>query len=124
MEFTASQQEQIRSAKAAGEPRVNLTLTPEQSREWRAEADRELAGKDDNIAYYRKLEAACAQPGFLGDLRRAIKSARRPFADVASKAGLEPKVLADFSIGDAELSPVQIDRLVDVLQLRLMKTIS
>jgi hypothetical protein len=124
VELTPSQREQIRNAKAAGEPRLSLKLTPEQTREWRTEADRELAGKDENILYYRKLEAASAQQGFLGDLRRAIKSAKRPFVDLASEAGVEPQVLADFSIGEAELSPSQIDRLVDALKLRLMRTIS
>lgn len=124
MDLTPTQQEQIRNAKAAGEPRVNLQLTPEQLRQWRSEADRELAGKDENIAYYRKLEAASAQPGFLGDLRRAIKSSRRPFAELASEVGVAGQVLADFSIGDAELSPLEIERLVNTLELRLMRTIS
>ncbi len=78
MELTPEQKEQVRQAKAAGERRVTLRFTPEQREEWQAAVQQELAGKEENLAHFRKLKAAAERPGFFGDVRRAMACSRRP----------------------------------------------
>ncbi len=124
MELTAEQKEQVRQAKAAGERRVTLCFTPEQRRQWQAAVQEELAGKEENIAHFRKRKAATEQPGFFGDVRRAIAASRRPVHELADQIGVEPRLLSDFCAGDAELPPVALDRLLEILGLRLMQEIA
>ena len=72
MQLTPEQQQQVLQAKANGEKRVNIQFTPEQRADWAAVVQEEIAGKEENIAHFRKLHAAALQPGFFGDIRRAI----------------------------------------------------
>jgi hypothetical protein len=76
-QLTPQRQEQVRQAKAASERRMHLRFTPEQGNEWRVAIEEELAGKEENIAHLRKIRAAAEQPGFFGDLRRAVLASRR-----------------------------------------------
>jgi len=86
MQLTPEQQEQVRQAKAAGQRRVHLRFTPEQRNAWQAAVEEELAAKDENIAHLRKVRAAAEQPGFFGDLRRAIVLSRRPAGELANRS--------------------------------------
>jgi hypothetical protein len=124
MELTPEQKEQVRQAKAAGERRVTLCFTPEQKKHWQAAVQEELAGKEENIAHYRKRKAAAEHPGFFGDVRRAIAASRRAIHELADEIGVEPRLLSDFCAGDTELPPVALDRLLETLRLRLMQEIA
>lgn len=123
MQLTPDQQQQIQQAKAAGSQRVTLRFFPQQKDEWRAIVRQELAGKDENVAHLRKIQAAAEQPGFFGDVRRAIALSRRPIDELASEIGVEPRLLSDFRAGDAEMPSAALDRLIEVLGLRLMQEI-
>ena len=123
MQLTPEQQDQVQQAKAAGEKRVHLCPTAEQKDEWRAAVEEELAGKDENIAHIRKIRAAAEQPGFFGDVRRAIILSRRPMAELAKEIDVDLLLFSDFRAGEAELPAATLDRLLEVLGLRLMQEI-
>jgi hypothetical protein len=123
MELTSTQQEQLQRAKQLGERRVFVQLTAEQKSAWRSAAEQEFAGKDDNVAQLRKIVAAAEQPGFFGDVRRSILLSRRPIGELADAIGVDPRLLSDFRAGEVELPAAAIDRLVEVLGLRLMQVI-
>ena len=123
MQLTREQQLQVADAKARGERRVMMSFTAAQEQEWQDAVALELAGKDENIAHFHKIEAAARQPGLFGDVRRAISSSRRPLNELAEATGINPRCLSDFRAGDSELSSAQLDRLVETLGLRLMQEI-
>jgi hypothetical protein len=123
MQLTPEQQELVRQARGRGERRVFLQFTPEQRQAWRQVVDQEMAGKEENIAHFRKIKAAAEQPGFFGDVRRAILLSRPSINQLAADIGVEPSVLSDFQAGDAELPAAALDRLIDRLGLRLMQEI-
>lgn len=123
MQLTPEQQDQLQQAKAAGEKRVHLHLTAEQRNEWRAAAEEELACRDENIAHIRKIKAAAEQPGFFGDVRRAVSLSQCPMAELAKDIDVDPRLLSDFCAGEAELPATVLDRLLEALGLRLMQEI-
>jgi len=123
MQLTPEQQEQVRNARAAGDQRATLRFTAEQRDEWKAAVEEELAGKEANIAHLRKVQAACEQAGFFGDVRRATALSRRPIDELAGEIGVAPHLLSDFRAGDAELPPTALERLISTLGLRLMQEI-
>lgn len=123
MQLTPEQQEQVRSARAAGDKRVTLRFTTQQRNEWEAAVEEELAGKEANVAHLRKVKAACEQPGFFGDVHRAIALSRRPIDELAGEIGVDPRLLSDFRADDAELPPTALERLINTLGLRLMQEI-
>jgi hypothetical protein len=123
MQLTPEQKEQLRSAKERGERRVYMEFTPEQRKEYREAVAREMAGKDANIAHCRKIKAAAEQPGFFGDIRRAILLSRPSIHHLATAIGVDWRVLSDFQAGEAELPAAALDRLLDILGLRLMQEI-
>ena len=123
MQLTPEQQDQLQQAKAAGETRAHLHFTAEQRNEWRATVEEELAGKDENIAHIGKVRAAAGQPGFFGDVRRAIILSRRPMTELAKHIGVAPLLFSDFRAGEAELPAAALDRLLEALGLRLMQEI-
>jgi hypothetical protein len=85
--------------------------------------DQEMAGKEANIAHIRKIKLAAEQPGFFGDVRRAILLSRPSISKLAADIGVEPRVLSDFQADDAELPAAALDRLIAALGLRLMQEI-
>ncbi len=123
MQLTPEQQEQVEQAKAAGEKRVTVRFSAEQKAEWQEAVRQELDGKDENIAQWRKIKAAAEQPGFFGDVRRAIVLSERPTNELAKAIGVEARLLSDFRAGEAELPAAALDRLLDLLGLRLMQDI-
>ena len=123
MELTPEQRERIRQAKAAGERRAILSFTPQQKAEWETAVAQEMAGKEENIARFRKIKVAAEQRGFFGDVRRAIALSRRPGHELAAEIGVDAVLLSDFRAGDAELPSAVLDRLIETLGLRLMQEI-
>jgi hypothetical protein len=123
MEFTPQQKEHIRDAKQRGEQRIYTQLTPDQKKAYQEAVALEMAGKDANIARVQKLKAAAEQPGFLGDIRRAILVSRPSIPKLAAEISVDERLLSDFQIGDAELPAAALDRLLEKLGLRLMQEI-
>jgi hypothetical protein len=123
MQLTPEQERQLQAAKAAGQKRVDLRLTAEQRSQWRAAVEEELAGKEENIAHFRKIRTAAEQPGFFGDVRRAIVLSGRPVAELAKEIGVHPRLFSDFRAGEADLPAAALDRLIEALGLRLMQEI-
>jgi hypothetical protein len=123
MKLTLEQQEQVQQAKARGERRITLAFTPEQRKEWRQLVDLEIEGKEKNIERVRKIKAAAEQPGFFGDVRRAILLSRPSIPDLATSIGVDWLLLSDFQAGDADLPAIALDRLMESLGLRLMQEI-
>jgi hypothetical protein len=123
MQLTPEQREQIQQAKARGERRINIDFTPEQKVEWKNAAEEEWANREETIAHYHKIQNAAEQPGFFGDIRRAVQLSRRPLNDLAPQIGVDPAFLSDFLAADVELPASALDRLVGVLGLRLMQEI-
>jgi hypothetical protein len=123
MRLTPEQQEQVRQARAGGEQRASVRFTAAQRNAWREAVEQELAGKSENVAHFRKIKAAAEQPGFFGDVRRAIILSRGSIGELAAAIGVEPQVLSDFRAGDAELPAAALDRLIQALGLRLMQDI-
>jgi hypothetical protein len=123
MKLTPEQRTAVERAKVAGEPRVFVDLTPEQ----RAEAERTVAaaeaGIPENIKYLRKLRDAEREPGFSGDLRRAIAATRKSPEEVAAEAGLDEQLIDRFCCGEAILPSDVIDKLVEHLGLQLTQPI-
>jgi hypothetical protein len=123
VQLTPEQEELVRQARTNGERRVFMQFTPEQRQAWRQAVEQEMAGKEENIAHFRKIKTAAEQPGFFGDVRRAILLSRPSIVKLASDIGVEPRVLSDFQAGDAELPAAALDRLIETLGLRLMQEI-
>ena len=123
MQLTPEQKEQMRQAKARGERRVYMEFTPEQRREYQELVALEMAGNEANIARARKIKAAAEQPGFFGDIRRAILLSRPSIPDLATAIGVDRQILSDFHAGEAELPAAALDRLLERLGLRLMQEI-
>ena len=123
MQLTPEQQDEVRKAKAVGDNRVTIGFTAQQKDQWEAAVQEELAGKEENIAHLRKIQAAAEQPGFFGDLRRAIAASRRSVDELSAGIGVDQRLLSDFRAGDAELPAAALERLVDTLGLRLMQEI-
>jgi len=123
MQLTPEQQDEVRKAKAAGDSRVTIDFTAQQKNQWEAAVQEELAGKEENVVHLRKIQAAAEQPGFFGDLRRAIAASRRSVDELAAEIGVDQRLLSDFRAGDTELPATALERLVDTLGLRLMQEI-
>ena len=123
MQLTPEQQEQVENAKAAGEKRVTVRFTAEQQAQWQESVRQELEGKEENIVHGRKIKAAAEQPGLFGDVRRAIVLSGRPVDELAKEIGVAVRLLSDFRAGESDLPAPALDRLLDILGLRLMQEI-
>ena len=123
MPLTREQQDEVNKARAAGDKRATISFTAQQKDQWEAAVQEELACKEENIAHLRKIQAAAKQPGFFGDLRRAIAASSRSVGELAVGIGVEQRLLSDFRAGEAELPAAALERLVDTLGLRLMQEI-
>lgn len=103
--------------------RVRIEFTPEQRAEYAQAVAEEEASVAPNRERFQKRQQAAREPGFSGDLRRAINAARRPSRELAAQLGIDVQLLEDFRCGDATLPTDVVDRLVGVLRLRLMAEI-
>jgi ribosome-binding protein aMBF1 (putative translation factor) len=94
-------------------------LSPDEAagyRQLRARIDSE---KDEIFARRDAQELAEQEPGFSGDLRRAITAAQTPSHDLADQLGIDVLLLEEFRAGNATLPSDVISRLVAILGLRL-----
>jgi ribosome-binding protein aMBF1 (putative translation factor) len=123
MRLTPEQQAQAEQARQEGRRSVHLTLTDEQRADQQKRIAEEEGMRQENIAAYRRRRQAEAEPGFSGDLRRAILAARRRPDELAAAAGISVELLEDFREGSADLPLDVVDKLVGVLGLRLMAEI-
>lgn len=98
---------------------VWIEFTPEQLEEWRQLVSEVEAGRDQDIAHVRAIEAAAREPGFSGDLRRAIMAARIPSHQFADRIGIPITEFEEFRAGQHVLTSDVIERLIDVLGLKL-----
>jgi hypothetical protein len=103
--------------------RIHTKWTPEQRADYFRRVALEEAGREENLAYLNKLETAADEPGFSGDLRRAIAASLKPPEDLATEIGLDGDLLNQFCCGEAALPSTAIDRLVERLGLQLMATL-
>lgn len=121
MKLTDEQRAEIeRQRRESPGERIVIEETPEQAAEYRRAVAEEEAGRAANIAYCRKLDAAAAEPGFAGDLRRAIKAAKRDPRALADDLNISVELLEDFLAGDATLPSDVVDRVATVLGLKLV----
>ncbi len=125
IEWTAEQLAEIERQKAAHPPdrRLNIEFTPEQREAWRQAVAEEEANKEATIAHHRRIMAAAAEPGFLGDLRRAINASGPRAITLPKEIGVDARLLDNFRADEAELPADALARLVDALGLRLMQEI-
>jgi hypothetical protein len=123
MPLTPEQHEQVREAKARGARRVTVTFTAEQRKAWKQTVEEEQVGKVENLAMFRKIVAAAEQPGFFGDLRRAILLSRRSPAELSAAIGVDDQQLSGFRAGAGDLPAASMDRLIETLGLRLVQEI-
>ena len=123
MQLTPEQQEDVLRAKARDERRVMIRFTPGQKQAWLHAVEQELAAKGENIGRFHKFKAAAEQPGFLGDVRRAIAQSRRTTAELSAAIEVDSNIFSDFRAGEAELPCASLERLVEALGLRLMQEI-
>jgi hypothetical protein len=123
MQYSGDQMSQINEAKSVGQDHILLQLTEAQKQEYQKTVEQEAATQGDNISHFRKIKLAAEQPGFFGDIRRAMVIARRPIDDLANEIGVSPQLLSSFRTGDADLPATALDLLVAALRLRLMQEI-
>jgi hypothetical protein len=122
-QLTPEQRAEVDRRRAAGLRSTTIEPTPEQRAEIRKMIEIEEAGIPANIAYMRALDAARAEPGFSGDLRRAILATKKPPQTVAEEAGVDPGLVDRFCCAEACLPNEAIDRLVQHLHLQLVQAI-
>jgi hypothetical protein len=123
MQLTPEQAELVRNAKACGEKSIDLPFTPEQRGEWERAVAAEESTRDQNILHFNKVIKATKQPGFFGDIRRAVQHSLRPANEIAKEIGIDDRVFSDFLAAEIELPASALDRLVELLGLRLMQEI-
>lgn len=76
------------------------------------------------IEQVHRLMAAGDEPGFCGDVRRAIHSSGIQLEKIAAAAGINVFALCDFLEGTAELSSTQLAAVVQLLGLQLVRPLS
>jgi hypothetical protein len=117
--LTPEQQAAMARLKTGGHRRIMLDETPEQ----RAVTEQVIAAEEAaipaNLEYMKVLDTAAEEPGFSGDLRRAIRATKKSLRTVATEAGLDPELIDRFCRAEAILPGDVIDRLVTHLHLRL-----
>jgi hypothetical protein len=124
VQLTPEQRAELeRQRQANPKGRVRIDLTPEQRAEYAQAVAEEEASIAANRERFQKRQQAAQEPGFSGDLRRAINAARRPSLELAAQLGIDVQLLEDFRCGDGTLPTDVVGRLVDVLHLRLMAEI-
>ena len=120
MQLTAEQRADIARQRREnpGTRHVTITPTPEQAEQHRRAVQEEEGARDANSAHAQKLFAALEEPGFSGDLRRAIVASRKEPDNLARELSVAPALLHEFLDGDASLPTAVVDRLVELLGLK------
>lgn len=94
-------------------------LTSDEAARYRQLRAQIKAEKTSIFARRDAQEQAEREPGFSGDLRRAITAARRPSHELAAELGIDVHLLEEFRTGEATLPSDVVNRLVEALGLRL-----
>jgi hypothetical protein len=102
---------------------VTVQFTPKQRDAWREMVKCESSGSEESIAQFRRIKAAADQPGFFGDVRRAVLLSGRSVSDLAASIGVDPQQFVLFQSAEAELPAPAVDRLLETLGLRVMQVI-
>ncbi len=124
MKLTPEQQAEIERQRGEDpDARQHVELTPQQREQRRKAVAEEEAGRPANVAAHHARQAAAKEPGLSGDLRRAINASGRRPEELAAAAGIDLHLLSDFRAGTAVLPSDAVDRLAEVLGLRLMAEI-
>lgn len=103
---------------------IHIELTPEQRNEYQRLAKAVDAGQESDRAHVRAIEAAAREPGFSGDLRRAIMGAGIPIAELSARCGISATTMEEFRAARLALTSDAIDRLIEALGLQLTATSS
>jgi hypothetical protein len=123
MNLTEQQKAEMARVRAEGR-RAVVDFTPEQRTEWLQHVAEAEANKGELIEKIRRQDQAACEPGFSGDLRRAILASGKAASSIADEIGMNPDILEDFCTGDGILPSDVIGKLVEHLGLRLMKELS
>lgn len=94
-----------------------------EARAARAAAEEDLF-KEATIEQFRRLTAAGDEPGFCGDVRRAIHSSGIRLEKIAETAGMTVFALCDFLEGTADLTSTQLAAIVQLLGLQLVRPLT
>jgi len=123
MKLTPEQEEEIKRQRRADRSRRNfqIELTARQSIEREELIRVEESGREDNRAMARRQLAARNERGFRGELRRAMPRKFRGRLELAETVGLDPNLLEQFYLGQAELTSSDVDRLTESLGLQLVR---
>jgi hypothetical protein len=99
--------------------RIYRTLTPAEKR--RVKRVRERVGKElpDLLRRNQQAHDAMKEKTFSGSLRRAIQRSNFLLPDLARRAEIATRDIADFLAGEKTLPSDVIDRLVKILKLTL-----
>lgn len=95
------------------------TMTPEQRAEWRRVVELEQAAQPEETARWNRIAAAAREPGFSGDLRRALLNSGRKLNEFADAAEVPHATFLEWMGGEASVPSEAVDRLVEALGLRL-----
>lgn len=102
--------------------RSRRAATPEEiarhKQQW-AEADAELP---EFLARNQRRAKALQEPGFSGQLRRAVAASPLHPEHLAAAAGIPLQDLADFMCDDRPLDTAAVDRLAEQLRFTLVPT--
>jgi len=79
--------------------------------------------QSQTIEQIERILAAAQEPGFSGDLRRAIHGAHVPLSTIAAAAQMEVFALNEFLEGTHPLTSTQIAAISDCLGLQLVRRI-
>lgn len=94
-----------------------------EARAARAAAEEDLY-KEATLEQFRRLTAAGDEPGFSGDIRRAIHSSGIQLEKIATAAGMDVFPLCDFLEGTADLTSTQLAAIIQLLGLQLVRPLT
>lgn len=107
----------------SGSSRATVSLTPEQREHFRRLAELADAERASLPARFQQVDAAAKLDTFSGALRRAIHGCSWDLEQLQTRTTIPAERLADFLEGQIELGTSEIDVLVQVLGLELVKPI-
>jgi hypothetical protein len=99
--------------------RRTVKLTDEQIAQWRKDCELIAAELPDLVVKHQRIRDAAAERSHSGALRRAIHSSKILLHDLARRADTDMKTLDAFLTGDRPLTSDVIDRLTEILKLKL-----
>lgn len=99
--------------------RLTADLTGEQLKQLRKDRARIARELPDLAAKHLRLCDAAEEPTHSGALRRAVHASRMLLDELAERTGTDLDTLDGFLTGQRTLNSDVIDRLADVLQLKL-----